>query len=71
MKMVLCAACAKNLGGKNPENHKKDKCQCCGGWRCGMQVHPPAGGMTEGEVVHNGREGHEKEADFQRYPAQR
>lgn len=30
MKMILCATCAKKLGGKNPENSKKDKCQCCG-----------------------------------------
>lgn len=30
MKMTLCAACAKKLDGKKPENSKKDKCQCCG-----------------------------------------
>ena len=30
MKMILCATCVKKLEAKNPENSRKDKCQCCG-----------------------------------------
>lgn len=47
MKMILCATCASMMKAKNPENHKKDKCQCCGGWRWCTRYDVDAGGKRE------------------------